>query len=952
MLRPSCFVALCILVVSLLQVTAQAQQGKAASSQDGACAMPTLPTTSRTPNIFSDEQEEWLGDVIDQTLRKSFHVVEDPDGYLQKLGERLLAQLPPTKMHYRFVIVDAPDLNSFGTAGGRIYIFRRMISFAQNEDELAALLGHEIGHMVTHQSAVDFSEWLRELNVREVGDRQDIFNKWNLLMDNAARIHGHSSDKREQGEQLIADRIGLYAMARAGYDPTHAVDFLDRLFQTKRKTGGFWSDFFGRTSPESKRLREVMRNATPLAGNCISPLPSDSAAHFTSWQKAVVESKIATAKEDVQGVLKKISLAPQLRGDLHSILFSPDGAYVLAQDESSVFLLSRDPLQNLFRIDAPDAHNAQFSPDSHSVVFYDKEFRVEKWDIAGKQRVSIHQVTLPMQCVQTRLSPTGDALACMTGEFELQLIDVPKNTVLFSRKKFYQPGGFELYFIELLAMLGEPPKLFHLDFSPDGRYFLVGHDRAVLGYDLQTHEELKLPKRIKDLIGRDFTFLSSDRIAGTEFGNSQQRLSLVQFPSGDPIDAFPMNTGGGISRPTKGDYVLVHGGSVPVGVVDLKEKKPIMGYKSPGFDIYDQWFAGEAVGGEVGLLNMSDKKLVASVRLPDSPLGRPRAVAFSQSGKWLAASGPTRGAIWNIETGERMFYTLGFTGAYFDQDRFIGEFPKHEKNPPRMFQLDPADKSTKLLYALPETPGDSSAQAFNPARTWQLGELLMTLAPQEGKQNTGKFTMQAFDVRTKTKLWEKNVRKSRFEFFHSRPGRTVTMLVIDYDSIKAEAKEDAVLNARLQAIEGNEGKKDSYVLRVFDAQNGNDLGAVLVDTGKLSFRVLWATTVRDTVLVGDSIDRTLVYSLKSGAQKGKILGDPRAISNDGAKMLIETGKGAADLYDIATLKILAHFTFPSRIVHAEFTAENNKLMVLTADQSVYQVNVEGAPTGAQTASTN
>jgi WD40 repeat protein len=957
MLRPSYRVSLCVLFVSLLQVTAQtkpepAQQVKTNSGLDVPCAMPNLPAPSRAPNIFSDEQEEWLGDVIDQTFRQNFHVVEDPDGYLQKLGERLLAQLPPTKMHYRFFIVDAPELNSFGTAGGRIYIFRRIISFTQNEDELAALLGHEIGHIVTHQSAIDFSEWFQELNIRQVGDRQDIFNKWNQLVDNAAKLHSHSSAKREQEEQLVADRIGLYAMARAGYDPTHAVDFLDRLFQTKRKTGGFWSDFFGRTSPEAKRLREVMRNATPLPANCISPLPSDSPAHFASWQKAVVESKIATAKEDVQGVLKKTSLAPQLRGDLHSILFSPDGAYMLAQDESSIFLLSREPLQNLFRIDAPDAHAAQFSPDSHSVVFYDKEFRVEKWDIANKQRASIHQVTLPMQCMQTRLSPTGDVLACMTGEFELQLIDVPKNTVLFSRKRLYQPEGFELYFIELMALFGAPPQLFHMNFSPDGRYFLVGHGRTTLGYDLQTHEELKLAKRIKDLIGRDFTFLSSDRIAGTEFGNSQQKLSLLQFPSGDPIDAFPMNTGGGISRATKGDYALVHGGTVPVGVVDLKEKKAIMGYKSPGFDIYDQWFAGEAVGGEVGVFNISDKKLVANVHLPDSPLGSPRAVAFSPNGKWLAASGPTRGAIWNVETGERMFYTLGFESAYFDQDRFIGEFPKHEKNPPRMFQFDPTDKSGKLLYALPETTGDSPAQVFNPARTWQLGELLMTLAPQEGKQNMGKFLMQAYDVRTKTKLWEKNVRKSRFEFFHSRPGRTVTMLVIDYDAIKAEAREDAALNAKLQAIEGTEGKKDSYVLRVFDAQNGNDLGAVLVDTGKLSFRVLWATTVRDTVLVGDSINRTLVYSLKSGAQKGKILGNPRAISNDGSKMLIETSKGAADLYDIGTLKILTHFTFPSRIVHAEFTAEGNKLMVLTADQSVYQINVEGASAGSQTASTD
>ena len=121
--RPSYFVALCILVVSLFQVTAQTQpaqqtQTKTSSGPDTACAMPVLPATSRATNIFNDEQEEWLGDVIDQTLRRDFHVVEDPDGYLQKLGERLLAQLPPTKMHYRFIIVDAPDLNSFGTAGG------------------------------------------------------------------------------------------------------------------------------------------------------------------------------------------------------------------------------------------------------------------------------------------------------------------------------------------------------------------------------------------------------------------------------------------------------------------------------------------------------------------------------------------------------------------------------------------------------------------------------------------------------------------------------------------------------------------------------------------------------------------------------------------------------------------------------------------------------------------
>ncbi len=941
MLHPRYLFTPCILLVLFLNLPSTAQQVKASSDLDGPCAMPASPAAVKGLNIFSDEQEEWLGEVIDQAFRKEFHVVEDPDGYLQKLGERVLAQLPPAKMHYRFFIVDAPELNSFGTAGGRIYIFRRMISFTQNEDELAALLGHEIGHIATHQAAIEVSAWLRELNILEVGDRQDIFNKWNRLVDNAARIRIHNSEKREQEEQLVADRIGLYAMARAGHDPTHAVDFFDRLFQTKRKTGGFWSDFFGRTSPESKRLRETMRNAAPLAKNCISPLPADSAAYFAMWQKAVIESKIAVAKEDVQGILHKTSLAPQLRGDLQSIQFSRDGSYLLAQDESSIFLLSREPLENLFRIDAPEAYIAQFAPDSRSVVFYDKEFRVEKWDIAARQRASIHQITLPMHCVQTILSPGGDVLACMTDEFELQLIDVAKNSVLVSRKKFYQPAGYEVFLIEIMALFGEMPSLFQMHFSPDGRYFLVGHGHSALGYDLTTHEEVKLARRIKELLASTFTFFSPDQIAAVEFHNSQQKIVRARFPSGDAIDEFPMQTTtGDIAPANKGDYLLMRGGIMPVGVVDLKSKSAIMGYKSAGFAIYDQWFAGEALGGEIGIFNLSDKKLVTQVHLPDSPLGRPSAVAFSADGKWLAASGPTRGAIWKVETGERMFYTLGFEGAFFDQDRFIAKFPKHEKNPSRVFQFDPTDKSTKFLYPLTsETKGPSAPEAFNPAHTWQLGELLVTLAPQEGKQAAGKLLMQVYDVRNNTKLWERNMRRSRLEFFHSRPGRTVTMLVIDYESIKAEAKEDASLNAKLQAIEGAEGKKDSYVLRVFDAQTGNNLGAVLVDTGKLSFRVIWATTIRDTVLVGDSTNRTLVYSLKSGAQKGKVFGVPQAISNDGGKMLVENNKGSADLYDISTLKSLAHFTFPSRIVHAAFTAEGSTLMVLTSDQTVYHLNV-------------
>src|SRR5205807_5278110 len=113
----------------------------------------------------------------------------------------------------------------------------------------------------------------------------------------------------------------------------------------------------------------------------------------------------------------------------------------------------------------------------------------------------------------------------------------------------------------------------------------------------------------------------------------------------------------------------------------------------------------------------------------------------------------------------------------------------------------------------------------------------------------------------------------------------------NYDNVKAESKQDAALNARLSRIDSTQGKKDSYVVRVFDAATGNSLGAILVDTGNLSFKVRRAAAVGDTVLVSDSHDRTLVYSLKSGEQKGKVFGYARAISPDGSKFLVDNGKG-------------------------------------------------------------
>ena len=172
----------------LLVVLAQDNRSPAQQANP-ACGMPSTSMPANEPNIFNEQQEEWLGEISAQRVQREFNVIPDPESdYLQKLGERLLAQLPPGKTRYRFTIIDSPANDAFGAAGGYIYLSRRLIALAQSEDELAGVLGHEIAHIVTHQAAIDISrDFNTVLGVTKVGDRKDIFDKWNQLIDDAKK---------------------------------------------------------------------------------------------------------------------------------------------------------------------------------------------------------------------------------------------------------------------------------------------------------------------------------------------------------------------------------------------------------------------------------------------------------------------------------------------------------------------------------------------------------------------------------------------------------------------------------------------------------------------------------------------------------------------------------------------------------------------------------------------
>ena len=71
---------------------------------------------------------------------------------MQRVGERVARSSHRSNLQYHFTVIDSPDINAFALPGGYIYIHRGLIAYLGSEAELAAVLGHEVGHVTARHS--------------------------------------------------------------------------------------------------------------------------------------------------------------------------------------------------------------------------------------------------------------------------------------------------------------------------------------------------------------------------------------------------------------------------------------------------------------------------------------------------------------------------------------------------------------------------------------------------------------------------------------------------------------------------------------------------------------------------------------------------------------------------------------------------------------------------------
>jgi len=190
------------------------------------------------PNIYSVDQEVGMGREMSKEVEKEVSLVRHNGlgQVVQGIGHRLLehSERPEFRLYpYTFKVVDSSEINAFSLPGGPVYVNMGLVELAENEDELAAVIAHEMGHVAARHATeqmttLELSQLAMFVTLSAVGGVSPIALEGTRL----GYILGIL--RYDRGMETEADALGLELMRSAGFDPRGMAAMLQHIQDERR----------------------------------------------------------------------------------------------------------------------------------------------------------------------------------------------------------------------------------------------------------------------------------------------------------------------------------------------------------------------------------------------------------------------------------------------------------------------------------------------------------------------------------------------------------------------------------------------------------------------------------------------------------------------------------------------------------------------------------------------
>src|ERR1041385_2336728 len=230
-------------------------------------------------NKYKPSDDVKLGREAAAQAEQQFPLLRDSrvDSYVENVGQRLVAAIPPEFQHpefrYYFKVVNASDINAFALPGGPMYVNRGMIEAANNEGEMAGVMCHELSHVALRHGTAQATKAQKYSILSGIAGIAGTILGGQGVGQLAQMPFGVYFLKFSREYETEADLLGARICANAGYDPRDLANMFKTIERTGGGGGGFLSDHpspkdrYARINQEAQYLRvnNPIRNSQDFA---------------------------------------------------------------------------------------------------------------------------------------------------------------------------------------------------------------------------------------------------------------------------------------------------------------------------------------------------------------------------------------------------------------------------------------------------------------------------------------------------------------------------------------------------------------------------------------------------------------------------------------------------------------------------------------------------------------
>lgn len=265
------------------------------SAEDRKAVTKTGEALRMTFSDITEEEEYYIGRAV-AALILSRYPVYDNAAYTQYInyvgtGVVFYSDRPETYAGYHFLILDTEDVNALAAPGGFIFITKGLLRRCKDEESLACILAHEVGHVSAKHGLKSIkksrlieafkiigTEAVQRYGSEELARLTEIFE--DVLGDIVEKLIERGYDRKYEYE---ADKLGIQIAAKAGYNPAGLKDFLQTMVDdTSDAAGKGWF----RTHPTAQdRIGNVNKEIAVLKS--VPPTESERTERFTKSIKAL-----------------------------------------------------------------------------------------------------------------------------------------------------------------------------------------------------------------------------------------------------------------------------------------------------------------------------------------------------------------------------------------------------------------------------------------------------------------------------------------------------------------------------------------------------------------------------------------------------------------------------------------------------------------------------------------